>query len=137
MPQAASRSSLSEGEYDMIRSVLHCTMRDDSISVMPLNCDVQAKFSFMGNKIKVHLITMYGQKVEMPDSIEDSDDSTLMSRVRPIPLTDEEERIKEDYYKRNAKRPLRHCDHSRRTQETQLGQAHNVGHRRRQYPEQD
>lgn len=92
-----------EGEYDMIRSVLHCTMRDDSISVMPLNCDVQAKFSFMGNKIKVHLITMYGQKVEMPDSIEDSDDSTLMSRVRPIPLTDEEERIKEDYYKRHAK----------------------------------
>ena len=67
-----------EAEYDMIRWVLHCTMRGDSISMMPLDCDVQAKFSFMGNKIRAHVVTMYGQNAKIADSIEDSDDSTLM-----------------------------------------------------------
>lgn len=87
-----------EGEYDMIRSCLNGTMHRDSGNVMfPDKCDVQAKLSFMGNKILCHYVCLYDQPFNFPDSIIESHDRNLMARVRPIPLAEEEKRILDEY----------------------------------------
>ena len=85
-------------EYDMIRSSLNGVMNTDSDKLMlPKECDVQAKLSFMGNKVLVHYTSVYGLAATLPDSIEDSRDVELMAKVRPLPLTEEERSIISEY----------------------------------------
>lgn len=87
-----------QGEYDMIRSSLNGVMNTDSDKLMlPKECDVQAKLSFMGNKVLAHYTSVYGLAVTLPDSIEDSRDAELMAKVRPLPLTEEERSIISEY----------------------------------------
>lgn len=87
-----------EGEYDMIHSVLSGTMRSDSLNAMlPLSCNVIAKLQFLGNIIHVHYTSMYNQPATLPDSITDSRDRSLMDSLRPMPLSDEELAIVEEF----------------------------------------
>ena len=83
-----------EGEYDMIHSVLNGTMHREGYNILfPDKCDVQAKLSFVGNKILCHYVSLYDQPFNLPDSIVESHDCALMDSIRPIPFSNEEKAI--------------------------------------------
>lgn len=96
-------------EYDMIHSSLDGVMNTAPDKLMfPSQCDVQAKLSFMGNKVMVRYASMYDLPVSLPDSIVDSRDTALMAKVRPVPLTEQERDIIKEYLdENNAKETAR------------------------------
>lgn len=86
-----------EGEYDMIHSVLKGNMRTTGDIMIPENCDVQAKFSFLGSKVLAHYSAFYDLPTTFPDSIIENSDRQAMASIRPVPLSEEEAKILHDY----------------------------------------
>lgn len=81
-----------EGEYDMMHFLLNGTMNKEMRKAMvPEKCDIQAKLSFLGNKITAHGIHFFDRTTTFPDSIVNCGDRELMASVRPVPLSPEEE----------------------------------------------
>lgn len=75
------------GEYDMVSFNINILMdKDGALSFLPKECNMSARFHFMGNKIKVSYRSVYGIKASLPDSIVNSHDANLMSKVRPDAL---------------------------------------------------
>jgi len=72
-----------DGEYDMTKFTVKAKMGEtDSTFMIPISCTGNMKISFLGNRILVRVASVYDK-----DSIES----------RPIPLTDEENKIVNRY----------------------------------------
>ena len=80
-----------DGEYDLVRFHLS-TMLDDEKGrgVLPKECCLNARFLFLGNDITAEYTTLYGLPKAAIDSLAQRNDTTLLARVRPIPLTEHE-----------------------------------------------
>lgn len=75
------------GEYDMVNFHVVAIMGNEGVySLMPKTCDIDAKFHFIGNKIRATYHAVYDNPTFLLDSIVDSHDSKLMSYVRPDTL---------------------------------------------------
>ncbi len=85
------------GEYDMIIFYINAQYNEQgAYSLFPKTCDINAIFSFLGNKITASYHSVYDNPVSLPDSILNSHDVSLMEEVRPSPLPDD---IKAIYHK--------------------------------------
>ena len=74
-----------EGEYDMTRFYISVTMGKKGYkSLGPVKCDMRANFSFMGNKITGKYTTIYDLPKVLEDTIKNSADTAMMSKVLPI-----------------------------------------------------
>ena len=94
-----------EGEYDMTRFYISVTMGKEGYkSLGPVKCDMRANFSFMGNKITGKYTTLYDLPKVLEDTIKNSADTAMMSKVRPIKLNTDEEMIYRIYYDRQEER---------------------------------
>lgn len=75
------------GEYDMIHFKVSAEMGDTApLSLFPQKTDLEATFSFVGNKIKVSYHSVYHTPITLPDSIIGNHSRILMDSLRPIPL---------------------------------------------------
>ena len=83
-----------EGEYDMISFRVTAFMgQEDKGDLLPARCFTNAKFNFLGNRIKASFASVYHCPESIPDSISDKEDPELMARLRPIPLYSDEKKI--------------------------------------------
>lgn len=90
-----------DGEYDMVRFHLELKMGRSGVeSLLPKRCDLNARFVFMGNDINAEYTSVYGLPARLLDSVPERADTTLLSRVRPIPLTPHEELLFSRLYPR-------------------------------------
>ena len=75
------------GEYDMLDFNVDATMgKNGMMSLMPKTCDIDAKFHFIGNKLRASYHAVYDNLIVLPDSIVNSHDRKLMAEIRPEPL---------------------------------------------------
>ena len=90
------------GEYDMIAFTLSLRMgRKGVSSLFPQQCVLDAKFKFLGNRISSCYETTYGlPEPPLPDSVSTPGDSLLFSKVRPYPLTPDDEQLFRSHYSR-------------------------------------
>lgn len=89
-----------QGEYDMISFDVKSLMdQRNPFSPLPDQCTTDATFKFLGNNIKAHVSSYFNCPVTLPDSLNDIEDLTLMEKLRPVPLDEEERRIVEDFHK--------------------------------------
>lgn len=95
-----------EGEYDMTRFFISVVMnKEDSVgSLYPKKCDLRANFRFMGNQITARYSTIYGLPKLLSDSLNNVEDTTLMAKVRPTPLNEEELHFLNHYYQKKNER---------------------------------
>ena len=92
------------GEYDMIKFSLDVEMEtEEARSVFPKRCKVDAIFSFMGNKISAQYQSLYGLP-PVPPAFASEPDSVVLAKVRPIPLSVEEDSVYRAYDKGRAER---------------------------------
>jgi hypothetical protein len=83
-----------EGEYDMIHFVLQGEMGKAGIkSLLPKRCDIIAKICTLGNCFHSWITSVYDLHPILPDTFHLSDSRRLLDSIRPIPLTEEEEKI--------------------------------------------
>ena len=83
-----------EGEYDMIHFVLQGEMGKSGIkSLLPKRCDIIAKISTLGNRLRSWITSVYDIDCTLPDSLQLSESRNLLDSIRPIPLTNEEKKI--------------------------------------------
>jgi len=86
------------GEFDMIRFHTETTQGDaDTRSLLPKQCKTFMTFKFMGNHIYSSFEAVYDCPSVLPDSIDDAFDLALMDSVRPIPLTEQEKHVYQEY----------------------------------------
>lgn len=75
------------GEHDMISFKVRAVMGDDGLkSLIPLSCDVEAVFNFLGNKITTGQHAMTIPHATQADMVTDSHDRALMDSLRPEKL---------------------------------------------------
>lgn len=80
-----------DGEYDLVRFHLSTTMDEQTgRTMLPKECCLNARFLFLGNDITAEYTTIYGLSGCAVDSFANRNDTTLLSRLRPIPLTEHE-----------------------------------------------
>lgn len=86
------------GEYDMVRFNIDILMGSEgALSLLPKECDMDAVFHFMGNKLNVHYKTNYGVEASFPDAMTNQRDTVLMKEIRPQPLPAHFKRIYSEY----------------------------------------
>jgi len=89
-----------EGEYDMIDFKISVQQGESGLkALMPKHSELDAKFNFIGNRIRARFEAFYDCPVTLPDSLESVRDIALMDSLRPIPLEEEEAMIYQEYYK--------------------------------------
>lgn len=88
------------GEHDMIRFDVDVFMGQETTdnTLRPKRCDVTAQFKFVGNDIRTTFHAIYDCPTTLPDSIYESNDTSLMARLRPEPLLDAERETYNEYY---------------------------------------
>lgn len=91
-----------EGEYDMTRFYITIVMNKGKgyAALSPSKCDLRANFRFLGNQITAKYTSFYGLPKMLSDSLVNVEDTLLMSKVRPIPLTDEENDVIIKYFQK-------------------------------------
>ncbi len=89
------------GEFDMIsfRTEILQT-KNDSLSFMPSVCNTAATFRFLGNRITALINTDFYNKKNLPDSIISVTSREMMDTLRPIPLSEADKKIYEQYDKK-------------------------------------
>ena len=86
--------AIMEGEYDMIKFKLTVYMgQEDKGDLLPDRCYTDASFKFLGNNIKSSYAAFYHCPTNIPDSITDQEDLSLLEQIRPIPLYKNEKDI--------------------------------------------
>src|SRR5574344_1289877 len=91
------------GEYDMIAFQLEIVQGDKAWkSLFPKKCKIISQFKFLGNKIMAYYDAIYDCPITLNNSIHDSVDSTLIGKLRPIPLDGFEQNMYNEYNKENA-----------------------------------
>ena len=92
-----------QGEFDMISFNINTLMdQRNPFSPVPDQCITDATFKFLGNNITSHITSYFNCPIALPDSINDVEDLSLMEKLRPMPLGEEERRIVEDYQTHNS-----------------------------------
>lgn len=94
-----------DGEYDMTRFYVSIKMGEETDGVkalLPKQCDMRINFRFLGNKIRAHYISIYDLPKQICDTLNNLSDTTLMSQVRPVTLTSEEQSIYENFFRAKA-----------------------------------
>lgn len=85
------------------RSVLvtscRCEGTNSVQSMMPQRSELDAKFVFVGNRIRGRFDAHFNCPITLPDTLESVRDIALMDSIRPIPLEDEEAQFYAEYYK--------------------------------------
>lgn len=82
------------GEYDMVRFDMDVVMGERGLrSYYPSKCDVKAWFRFLGNDIRTTYTSLHGLPRILTDSVANTADTTLLNRIRPIPLTAHEQAL--------------------------------------------
>lgn len=88
------------GEHDMIRFRLLLDMGKEGIlSLIPNRCQVDGKFTFLGNKLSAKYIVDLRTNNAIADSITEENRLEMMERVR-LPLNEEEQEIINQYKER-------------------------------------
>lgn len=83
-----------EGEFDMIAFKVSALMNiKDVHTPLPERCSTEATFRFLGNCVKAHCTAVYNCPTTLPDSIHEVVDRKWMERLRPVPLSAEDQRI--------------------------------------------
>lgn len=87
-----------DGEYDMVRYQLEANMGEAGISSLyPKDCKLFCSFSLLNNKIEGMFHAWFELPNPLPDSIRNSQDTLLMTKVRPVPLDYVERKTIERY----------------------------------------
>lgn len=87
------------GEYDMVRFDVFIRMGERGLQAYyPAACELSSRFRFLGNDISCNFQSVHGTALAMPDTIVDMADTTLLNRVRPLPLTAHEQDIFNRFY---------------------------------------
>ncbi|MBQ4388116.1 MAG: hypothetical protein II822_11015 [Prevotella sp.] len=82
------------GEFDMISFKVDALMNMQNPQLpLPERCSTTASFRFLGNRISSHFLTVYNCPETLPDSLDEKEDCQLMSRLRPVPLTPDDQHI--------------------------------------------
>ena len=88
-----------EGEYNMIDFRIDVSMGESTArSVLPEHSEVEARFSFMGNRIRSKFEAVFHCPEKLADTLESVRDIQIIERVRPIPLEEDEQAIYNEYY---------------------------------------
>lgn len=88
------------GEHDMIRFRLLLDMGKEGIlSLIPNRCNVDGRFSFLGNKLSAKYVVDLQTDNPITDTITENNRLEMMSRVR-LPLNKEEQEIIDEYTER-------------------------------------
>src|SRR5574344_254470 len=83
-----------EGEYDMVHFVLEGNMGNKGYhTLVPSHCNVKARLHIAGNHIFANYTTYYDMPQTLPDSMKNVEDKVLMEKLRPEPLTIQEQYI--------------------------------------------
>ena len=95
-----------EGEYDMTRFYITIVMNKGKgySALRPSKCDLRANFRFFGNQITGKYTSYYGLPKMLSDTLVNVEDTALMSKVRPIPLSEEENEIRMKYFQKKLER---------------------------------
>lgn len=84
------------GELDMVKFIVSLKMSsDDNMPLSPKTSHTNIKFSFLGNKTRTQCITYYNCQKQLPTTIHDSHDRSLMDSLRPIRLSPAMEKVYE------------------------------------------
>lgn len=87
-----------KGEYDMTSYTLKVQMNEDGVkSLLPKRCEVNAKISYLGNRIKVKSTVNYNLPTTLPYSVSNVNDREMLNELRPEPLDSQEVEILDDY----------------------------------------
>lgn len=88
------------GEYDMISFHISFIMGEKGVeTLIPKKCELNSKFSFIGNKAYAKYTAYYGLPKVLDDSIQNKEDSSLMAKIRPEELNVHEDSIYKVFYK--------------------------------------
>ena len=91
------------GEFDMINFhlIIHMGQRD-FLSTLPTDCQLDARFNFLGNKITAKYYAKYNMDKAIADSSVNLENVALMDTIRPVPLTEEEKSLYTQMYEQKA-----------------------------------
>ena len=88
-----------DGEYDLVRFHVALTLGDEGVeSLLPQECNLNARFKFLGNDITAEYTSVYNLPQVITDTIVNRRDTAMLNRVRPIPLTSHEIYLYDRYY---------------------------------------
>ena len=87
-----------KGEFDMISFKVSTVMNEKSgHQMLPERSTIDAKFSFLGNKVSSTFTAIYNCPVTLPDSLVEQDNRELMDSLRPIVLRQKERMLYEHH----------------------------------------
>ena len=96
------------GEFDMISFKVDALMNTQNPQLpLPERCSTTASFRFLGNRISSHFLTVYNCPETLPDSLDEKNDRQLMSQLRPVPLTPEDQHIYQQHDEKQRQEQLR------------------------------
>lgn len=94
-----------QGEYDMVRFELLMNMNKGGYkSLLPVDCDLNATFKFLGNNTSAHYKAYYLMPQLLNDSLNNSNDYPLIERVRPDTLLPWENKIYDRYFEEKRRK---------------------------------
>lgn len=97
-----------KGEYDMIHFQTIITQGDvppQSRSLLPKYCQTDIYFKFMGNNVSSSFTAVYDCPIRLADTVDVKGDRHLIDSIRPIALSDEEQRVYDHYDSVHAPKP--------------------------------
>ena len=65
--------------------------------MLPERSTIDAKFSFLGNKVSSTFTAIYNCPITLPDSLDEQDNRELMDSLRPVELIDKEKMLYQRY----------------------------------------
>lgn len=88
-----------DGEYDLVRFHVALTTGAEGVeSLLPEECNLNARFKFLGNDITAEYTSVYNLPKVITDTIINRRDTALLNRVRPIQLSSHEQYLYDRYY---------------------------------------
>ena len=87
-----------EGEFDMLSFKVNTVMNQSmGHQMLPERSSIDAKFSFLGNKVSSTFTAIYNCPITLPDSLDEQDNRELMDSLRPIALRQKEKMLYHRY----------------------------------------
>lgn len=71
-------------------------------ALLPKRCNIEAYMRFLWNKVDIKYENTYEPDILLPDTLSKKKDREIMEKLRPYPLTDEEEALYQKYDSINA-----------------------------------
>ena len=81
------------GEFDMIRFDITVDTHPDRPYGLPKSSRINASFKFMGNNISAQFHNIFDCEKTLPDNISEKESLEEIEKVRPVPLTEEENSV--------------------------------------------